>query len=797
MSEELYKSLIREGEENNPLDKIKSNVDFQDEDTLESTIKTAVKNIGPVGDVWNVVDSFKKRTDPYDIQLVKAKREKFKDIKLSSKLGTYNSIENLVGTASGMMVGALGNGTLANMSGTVISNLTNSLGDAGTLANSISLATNAGKAFRTTSDSLATVEEIAAINLANYYNMYEAKPGRIIKNRDGKFNYITGDTDGNLDGSKKYDTNPSQSDKIINTINDYSSKAKKIDSMSSSTALETLNGTMKKFKSGVNFNQILNMDPNKATVGNTFIISGKRTEKEAKIGYSVDNKREIFSIKNITDGTEHRAKINRDKALNVNQATNNGIEKDIELKQTMIKYRGSLFDDGFMKNFAVLNNVDKLRTKALSITDNTEKKIEEDIEKKEQKEIEAENQNIVHNYTQIISLKRKDRESRLDTIADWGEHNRLLIKRKEEEATTGFVTVDRTRKKMTPKEFFNSISNSDENYKSFLERRNKKIGGLYIEPYFSDGNIKADFIPFEFNPIINDGGLEAKYSTEELMGRILSVRSYVGTDSSTLTLETKYLATAGKNDKTNEVYSNEIYSNSWENDWNVDQLMLIENQYRKLVMPFIKGGIFVRPPIVRIKMWEHKWSNIYDDNKNFQGRSPVETIVEADDTFVNTLFSYPLDKNESSALEVTYSLDGFVNEKRYIVTNVSINPIDSEDFSNAYRIDNKVAVRRGFTVSLTMAETTKNFLDTVPNYYHYDNHLKTIAPEEIYERKETVRQLDSTIIIPDLDVLLKSSNVVDEKIDTNNISGDNISVFYEINEITNDKPLIVKAFEGE
>ena len=795
MSEELYKSLIREGEENNPLDKIKSNVDFQDEDTLEGTIKTAVKNIGPVGDVWNIVDSFKKRTDPYDIQLVKAKREKFKDIKLSSKLGTYNSIENLVGTASGMMVGALGNGTLANMSGTIISNLTNSLGDAGTLVNSISLATNAGKAFRTTSDSLATVEEIAAINLANYYNMYEAKPGRVIKNRDGKFNYITGDTDGNLDGSKKHDTNLSQSDKIINTINNYTDTAKKAASMPSSTALETLSNKMKNIKSGIKFNQILNMDPNKAVVGNTFIISGKRTEKEAKVGYSVDDKREIFSIKNITDSTEHEAKINREKSLNVNQTTNNGIEKDIELKQTMIKYRGSLFNDGFMKNFAVLDNVDKLRTKTLNITDDTETKIEKDIEKKEQKEIETENQSIVHNYTQIISLKRKDRESTLDTIADQGEHNRLLVKRKEEEAITGAVTTpNRTRKKMTPNEYFDSVSGGDENYyETFLKRRNKKIGGLYIEPYYSNGSISVDFIPFEFNPIINDGGLEAKYSTEELMGRILSVRSYVGTDSSTLTLETKYLATAGKNDKTNE-----IYSNSWENDWDVDQLMLIENQYRKLVMPFIKEGIFVRPPIVRIKMWEHEWSNKYDSNKNFKGRTEATSKADADETFVNSLFSYPLDEGDSSALEVTYSLDGFVNEKRYIVTNVSINPIDSEDFSNAYRIDNKAAVRRGFAVSLTMVETTKNFLDTVPNYYHYDKHLKTIAPEEIYVRNEKVRQLDPTITIPDMSILLKNSDyIVDKKIDANVISGNDISAFYNNETSSNTQPLIVKAFEGE
>ena len=88
---------------------------------------------------------------------------------------------------------------------------------------------------------------------------------------------------------------------------------------------------------------------------------------------------------------------------------------------------------------------------------------------------------------------------------------------------------------------------------------------------------------------------------------------------------------------------------------------------------------------------------------------------------VSTLFNY---HNTDDCFEVTKTLDGATSEKRYIVTNLQINPIDQNGFD--YYVDYSsessseyLSYRRGFTVNLTLAETTKNFLDTVPNYYNY------------------------------------------------------------------------------
>ena len=145
------------------------------------------------------------------------------------------------------------------------------------------------------------------------------------------------------------------------------------------------------------------------------------------------------------------------------------------------------------------------------------------------------------------------------------------------------------------------------------------------------------------------------------------------------------------------------------NTWDSKKLDEIENQYRKLVLPFIKSdqGIFVRPPIVRIQFG-------YDNKENNL-------------TNVSTLFNY---HNTDDCFEVTKTLDGATSEKRYIVTNLQINPIDQNgfdyyiDYSKSDGNNGYLSYRRGFTVNLTLAETTKNFLDTVPNYYNYSKDIK-------------------------------------------------------------------------
>ena len=567
----------------NDFNAIATNVDLQDElllDDIENSgdltklgkatansIRNLQNNVGAVKGAKSLVNGLKSKKEPEFTsnrpgnpdndftKLAIAKSEKYKNIKMSSKLGTYNSLANLLGTASGMLVGSLGKTATSNILDDMTSKFTGGFGIAG-------IAERLSGALET----MPSAEEIVALNLANYYNMYSARPGRVITDRYHKYNFITPNGTDNIDGSRGSSTKTSDLEKIQNITNKISKK----------------------------------------------INAANRWIDGSKISGFVSKKAE--TIEDVFD----------------------------------IKKGGSY----------------------------------------------------------IISPQRAKHESHL-------QYNK----------TNAYLT--------------NVVNAAAEKILAENSRLSKDVlGGLYVEPYYNcynssnDTSIKEDslkqfLIPFQFNPVINDGGYEAKYQTEELMGRLLQIRSYIGTNSNTITLETKYLITAAEYDYigninylnttnkgiwfNNNVYEDfnkkEYYSkNNWMNFWDSQKLYKIENQYRKLVLPFIKSdqGIFVRPPIVRIQFG-------YNNEKN-------NNLMN-----VSTLFNY---HNTDDCFEVTKTLDGATSEKRYIVTNLQINPIDQNGFD--YYVDyskssnsHYLSYRRGFTVNLTLAETTKNFLDTVPNYYNY------------------------------------------------------------------------------
>lgn len=580
---------------NNWDNSIKTNVDEQDNrllddiegagdlsnmgDALKNQAKNLTNQIGVISDVKKIVNRISGKWDSSErpdgtssyensklTVLEKAKSEKYKNIKMTSKIGTYNSIENLLGGAAGMFVGSLGKSMLANMVDDMTSKFTGGVGVAG-------IVDNLGASL----ESMPSVEEILALNLANYYNMYTAKPGRIVTDRYRKYNFITQNISDKIDGSKG----------------------------GKDSAREKVQAALNKFSGWINTASDFVAGKSLAD-GNSFISKSKREE--------------------------------------------------------------------------------------------TEKKWEEYIEK-----------------SRIISKQRTD----LEVVAG------SQMKAKEEStngrASLGGYSFDVVKNWDRQAKFFkepHSYSNEVNEFKARmrdygLADLDSPLGGLYIEPYYSGGEILPDFIPFEFNPTINDGGVQAKYQAEELMGRLLSVRSYISTDSNSVTINTKYLATSAPATDSIEEVDNHF---PWLANWTPEYLREIEKQYRKLVYPFISGNVFVRPPIVRIKFG-------YGAKKER----------------VSDLFSYP---NIDGVLEVTNNLEGATREKRYVVTSVVINPISQEDYASSYFIDpsgnqtGTVSYRRGFSVDLTLMETTKNFLDTVPNYYHYERPPESsMAPGEHYVSK--------------------------------------------------------------
>ena len=704
---------------------IKSNVDFQDDELIDdlgdgtndvassafNTLAQGAANTGVVKGAKNLLSIINKNSSSSEVPkgtssddkftlLRKEKTKKFKNVKiLSSRLGLFNSIENLLGSAAGMMVGAMGTGAATNLTDDMTSKFTGGLGIAGML-----------ERLEATVENIPTAEELVALNLANYYNMYSAKPGRLVKDRTKELaSYISNDPLLPQDPSKI-----NALDKGINAAKETVGGVAKTISSWMGTASDFVSG--KKITDKLSQNNSGGLDYDEQTKTSRQITLEPASAETVKNMYFID--------------IEDKQKIHKDKRLTTSELlfeTNEDRPKKTKISelQTAIavdnkeKYNTVLDDP---KNRTTLINKIKEGTTTIKYK---EKDFEPVVGETKQPEENSGYNKVEDKRTIVISSNRDSPEIETDTI------RRVLV----------------------------SKIQMDENC---YDRENNSIGCLYIEPYYSNGKISVDNIPFEFNPTINDGGLEAKYDTEELMGRLLSVRSYVGTDSSTLSIEAKYLALHNQD---SDIPYSEL--EGWMKTWTPAKLEEIERKYRSLVYPYINGSTFVRPPIVRIKL---------------SGDTDY-----ANDKTIGELFSYPI-KNGSTAIQVTSSMDSFTKEKRYIVINVNINPLNQEDFSTSYYLGTNTAFKRGFVVSLTLAETTKNFLDTVPNYYHYANY----TAEGLMQNNNNKTQIEA------LNTSSNLNGILGLKVDKLKI--EESKDLFDVNNISREKTLnnlIIAAYNGE
>jgi len=635
----------------------------------------------------NTYDSFEK--------LKKIKSEKYKNIKMKSKLGLYNSLLNLVGCSAGLFCGALGKNPVANVLDDMSAKFTGGIGIAGIVSR-----------LDAAAEATPTLKEIISLNLANFYTMYTAKPGRIVRNRYNKFNYFKTDVNGEDLNLSDYNADGTTEEA---TVDDWKSELKqgkfiksKISGLAKKLPDNGALGWAKK-KLGVSAEEQKNEEEVLTTSETPFVRKRNTGDFDIK-AKGVQN----ISDVQIKDYFEN-AKINN---------PSNGEETFKKQKISRDK-RNDWTSDNYTKSDEFTINADDVEFETLK--NNTTVTLQQLFEK----------------------VSSQSFESSIDIV------------RAEKKGVIGYSKTNLS-------EVISQI-NKEEWYSTLSTRLNKSnaLGGLYIEPFYNGSKINCDFIPFEFNPVINEGGVEAKYAQQEVMGRLLSVRSYVGTDSQTLTIETKYFATApikseenkeseknkeNKENKENKGNKGPFPTPTWMDDWTPEKLANIERKYLKLVYPYISENVFVRPPIVRIKLFE-------TDNNGNNGTSELT---------VGDLYSYPIIDGKKY-LEVTNTLDGFTKQKRYIVTNVVINPLNNEDWGNSFNIgtivgsdsDKKIQTyRRGFTVSLTLAETTKNFLDTIPSYEAYNTAIKG---SDFKANSQEKRAIDSRALAAEVAGLWKES----------------------------------------
>ena len=326
-----------------------------------------------------------------------------------------------------------------------------------------------------------------------------------------------------------------------------------------------------------------------------------------------------------------------------------------------------------------------------------------------------------------------------------------------------------------------------------------ELGCLYVKPWYNSDGLKNFYVPFEFKPEISEGNMAAKYQAENLLNRLGSMMVYTGTELSTLTLSTTYIALAPDFPEQDEL-SRQHNVNAWEFNWTNNRLEEIEYKLRSLVFPDLLNGTngsILKPPIVQILIGGEKENpnvgTLYkypsDDAKYFKITSSddrriwkkyVVTSVQIDN--LNDVMSYPslyvytpnkrlgfendgISANVTTAL--TVSSESNIN---YTTTNGVKSADEGSSTETKTTEGNYIVRRRGFKVTLQLAEVTENFLDIVPDFKaYYDaftnletnaNLTKTYANENMYNNLRNAKD----VLTAEADTLFANTGTLEERI---------------------------------
>lgn len=283
------------------------------------------------------------------------------------------------------------------------------------------------------------------------------------------------------------------------------------------------------------------------------------------------------------------------------------------------------------------------------------------------------------------------------------------------------------------KDIFKNRDATIGNYKQYEKRiigTSDAIGCLYVEPFYNtNSNVTVFSIPFQFNPEIKEGAIKANYEEEKILGRITSARYYINTDSDAVTLTTKYICTCDQDFKGNDAVVNNTINfgktnldKDWHEYWTQNELIKIENAYRSLVFPLKDGDYMVRPPVVQIYIGNNTKNPTVRNvltypltMPNKENKNRLEESAQSIDK--TTYFKHSLSFNETNSEEDEKK--GYFNVKRYVVTSVSIEDLENTNGWN-YNVNTNIpGTKRGFIVTLSLSETTRNFLDLVPDFKAY------------------------------------------------------------------------------
>lgn len=248
------------------------------------------------------------------------------------------------------------------------------------------------------------------------------------------------------------------------------------------------------------------------------------------------------------------------------------------------------------------------------------------------------------------------------------------------------------------------------------KNRNDKfqVGSILVTPIAAEADDLPRFwIPFEFNPDIQEGDLSANYEATSVLSRIGEMQSYSNTNALTVTINAKYIAVSQGDGES------EMNGQSWMDDFTMSKVQAIEAAYRSLVLPHHpdetdedQGYRYVKPPILRVVMGsanEEQGESPYSNLLTYQ----TNTVVEGKLGSTETLFG------------------GNKRLRNFITTGISIKKSLEE---TPVRLDDsgRILDTFGFDVTLNLTEISPSYMDTMPDYKRFFEQYRNVINNEKY-----------------------------------------------------------------
>ena len=686
-----------------------------------------------------------EEADDLGQRLKKLKAGKYKkNVKLSSKLGLYNSYMNLLGNAAGLYVGSLGKGAAeqiadAALGMTRVEDLTLGL-SISSLKRILTTILDNGRENGVFSSVDIPTQDILSLNLANFFSINQSRPGLTIRGTNTNLLEFVSDpnygiTNELISGLISKLSSLGIPDKVLNNKATNSITNKLFGKDAQETASLISDKDKKKFSEQylyISSDFINNYSINKNGVisPSSVVFNGEEYDKD--ISGKEQNLSEIESEISENETAKWSNSFNK----KLNETNQNVIKNDIEkIKTNYNEHFDPNSREGLEALFPALSAIDSKNTEL----DRLEKEHSNLVTEEEKLNSEGKELLTKKNDAEaaLTSAKQKfedakkqradiDKKDTIFTssfrkgngvkigdidefIADWIETAKVETSMSSATYMAGnIIGRDTAGKKVS-----DILKKEGDVYVRKTYERNDGYdmvnGGIYVEPYFTtQKKMNPIFIPFEFNADITENGLKASYTQNNILSKNISLRNYVGSDAEGVTINTQYMALSSGNPEYNTL------TDYWMDGWDLNYIRKVESNLRALVFPTIQDNNFTRPPIVRIIPPTFNDGNFEKDYKD--GIATKENRV--DFALTNDLFKYPYGSDEDKIFEPEdHTKRPPQRTKRYVVSSVNITPMDA--WNGTYGFNDSFSYRNGFKVQISLFETTRNFLDTIPTYVSY------------------------------------------------------------------------------